>query len=68
MTRLGYAIDVAELLARWKRDEAQGHKIMPMIEAAHIGPIPLEAVPRAFRVGKDNPTFVQVWPEIRPSD
>ena len=32
------------LLQRWKREGAYKHKVMPEVEAAHLGPIPLHAV------------------------
>lgn len=43
-----------ELLEKWKRECAYKHKIMPEIEAAHIGPLPLEAVSQVllFEFGK----------------
>ncbi len=47
-------ISCAELLAKWKADDAYGHNIMPDIEAAHLGPLPLTAFKRAFFVGKDD--------------
>lgn len=43
-----------ELLTKWKSDEAWGHKIMPLIEAAYLGPLPVAAFMRAlFISGKD---------------
>jgi hypothetical protein len=60
-TRVGDAyIDGEALLARWKRENAQRHTIMPLIEAAHIGPIPLQAVSRVLQIGVNDPTFVEV--------
>jgi len=41
-------ISAANLLATWKTDQAYTHTIMPMIEAAHLGPIPRAAFTRAF--------------------
>lgn len=32
------------LLKKWKNEEAYHHNIMPIIEAAHIGPINIEAI------------------------
>jgi hypothetical protein len=61
VTMLGDAyIAAPELLARWKQDEAWRHTIMPLIEAAHIGPVPLSAVSRALRVDSDDPTFREI--------
>ncbi len=42
-------IDVDTLVARWKQENAYGHTIMPRIEAAHIGPIPITSVSRVLR-------------------
>lgn len=36
-------ISPEELVARWKTDGAYRHKLMPMIEAAHLGAIPKSA-------------------------
>jgi hypothetical protein len=55
----GY-LDTKALLARWHREKAQRHKIMPMIEAAHLGPIPLQVVSRVLSVSQSNPTFVEI--------
>ncbi len=44
-------ISAFDLLAKWKAG-GLGHKIMPEIEAAHLGPLPLTAFKRAFRVSK----------------
>ena len=41
-----------DLLAKWDSDSAHRHKIMPEIEAAHLGPLPLTAFKRAFLVTK----------------
>lgn len=38
-----------DLLARWKSEEV-GNKLMPKIEAAHLGPLPQVAFKRAFLV------------------
>ncbi len=39
-----------ELLARWKKEEAHHHSIMPLIEAAHVGMISTTSFSRAFLV------------------
>ena len=41
-----------ELLARWKAEQAWGHTIMPLIEAAHIGDIPTSLLGRILSVKK----------------
>ncbi len=42
------------LLQRWKKEEAYKHKVMPEVEAAHMGPVPLLAVAQVllFSQGK----------------
>jgi hypothetical protein len=42
----------ADLVAKWKADQAYGHRIMAEIEVAHLGPIPRRAFKRAFLVRK----------------
>lgn len=37
-----------ELVARWESDAAYGHNIMPIIEAAHLGPIVLSSFVRVL--------------------
>ncbi|MBI5678952.1 MAG: hypothetical protein HZC52_10810 [Planctomycetes bacterium] len=61
-------IDGEELIAKWKRENAHRHTIMPIIEAAHIGPISLQSVCRVLQIGADNPKFVEVSmpPGLRP--
>jgi len=44
-------ISTGELLAKWKLNEAYKHNIMPMIEAAHLGPIPLSAFTTVLKCG-----------------
>lgn len=43
-------IDPKALVERWNRENAHGHTLMPMIEAAHVGPIPVERICRVMRV------------------
>lgn len=45
-------ISTSDLLARWKTQHAFRHLIMPLIEAAHIGPLPRTAFKRALLVQK----------------
>jgi hypothetical protein len=50
VSRLGRAfISGPALLARWRADKV-GNRIMPMIEAAHIGPLPRTAFKEVFLV------------------
>jgi hypothetical protein len=49
-----HVISPSALLARWKAESAYSHTIMPMIEAAHIGPIPVTSFKRVFLVNKDD--------------
>ena len=37
-----------DLLTKWKSDEKMGHNIMPFIEAAYLGPLPVAAFRRAL--------------------
>lgn len=46
------------LLKKWKQEKAFHHKIMPIIEAAHIGPISLEAINCVYKCGDDTEGFV----------
>jgi hypothetical protein len=39
-----------ELVARWEAEKAHGHKIMPQIEAAHVGAVPRRAFKKALLV------------------
>ena len=49
---VGQFISGSELLAKWKSDDAYGHSIMPDIEAAHLGSLPITAFKRVFLVSK----------------
>lgn len=48
------------LLERWKQQNAYKHKIMPIIEAAHIGPIPMCAFRRVLNYSADAKEFKEV--------
>jgi hypothetical protein len=41
------------LLKKWKKEEAYCHNIMPIIEAAHIGPIGVDAINCIYKCGRD---------------
>jgi hypothetical protein len=43
-------IDPKALVEKWNRENAHAHTLMPMIEAAHIGQIPLARIRRAVVV------------------
>lgn len=45
------------LLSKWKETESFSHPIMPIIEAAHIGPITLEAFECVYLRGQDASQF-----------
>ena len=49
------------LLERWKKEKAYLHNIMPMIEAAHIGPITVSTFSLIYRVGinDDDNDFIE---------
>jgi hypothetical protein len=53
-------ISGVDLLARWKADGADGHNIMPEIEAAYLGPLPCIVLKRAFLVRKDSPKLTEL--------
>ncbi len=38
------------LITKWKAENAEKHTIMPLIEAAHIGPLPVASFKQAFLV------------------
>jgi len=46
-------IDGQMLLDKWKHEKAYKHNIMPIIEAAHNGPIALGAINSVYKFGKD---------------
>jgi len=48
------------LLERWKTEAAQRHNIMPNLEAAHLGDIPIDAFVRAFVVRQESPKLEAV--------
>jgi len=53
-------IDRDALVARWKEESAYTHTIMPRIEAAHIGPLPIAAVARVLRFDAKTGTFEEI--------
>lgn len=53
-------IDGKLVVERWKRQGELGRSIMPIIEAAHIGPIPISAFRRIFMFKKRDREFKQV--------
>jgi hypothetical protein len=50
-------ISGTHLLSRWKSEGAYGHNIMPEIEAAYLGGLPVAAFKRAFLVRKEDDEF-----------
>lgn len=42
-----------ELLERWKESKSRGHNFLPLLEAAHIGPIPLSAISKTLAVNEN---------------
>jgi len=58
----GRLISAPELVRRWHAASAYKHKIMPYIEAAHLGPLPRVAFKRAFLVRKaDTKLYPLTW-------
>ena len=53
-------IDGKSLVELWKRQGDLGRNIMPIIEAEHIGPVPISAFRRIFRFSKHDKEFKQV--------
>lgn len=53
-------LDGQALKARQIQDKAYQHTLMPAIEAAHVGPLPLSAVRRVFQVGPGTSGFVEL--------
>jgi hypothetical protein len=51
----------SEVLRRWKAEPYLGHMIMPIIEAAHLGAVPLAAFKRIAFVGAHSREIVE-WP------
>lgn len=49
----GSFINAKDLVAKWKAENGQGHDYMPMIEAAHIGPVPISAITRVLLVDEE---------------
>jgi hypothetical protein len=49
-----------DLVDKWKKQEAYKHTIMPIIEIAHIGPLPTSAFQTVLVFSKDNPAFVEL--------
>jgi hypothetical protein len=52
-----YLISGPDLLAKWNSEGGHGHNIMPYIEAAHLGPLPLTAFRRAFLAREGDEQF-----------
>lgn len=48
-----------EVLARWKTEQATS-RFMPLIEAAHIGALPLKGVRQVLHVSKESGTLHQL--------
>ena len=53
-------IDGKSLVKRWKQQNELGKKIMPIIEAAHIGPVPISAFRCVYKFNKHDQEFKQV--------
>ena len=54
-------IDGSTLLELWKQQEAYRRKIMPKIEAAHVGPIHVNAFRRIFKYSIKTKEFTQLF-------
>jgi hypothetical protein len=52
-------IDGVTLLQRWKSSGQLGRNIMPLIEVAHVGPVPSRAFNRVFVYRKSTNVFLE---------
>ncbi|WP_439136272.1 hypothetical protein [Pseudomaricurvus sp.] len=50
-----------ELLNKWKESEQLRRKIMPFIEAAHLGPLPLNLIRRTLKYSKSTGVFEECF-------
>ena len=50
-----------KLLKKWDEDKLHRHSLMPIIEAAHLGDLPISAVARVL-------LYKQGWAEFKPID
>lgn len=50
-------IKAKELLSKWKQEKAYKRNIMPLIEAAHLGPIPIAAFSSVLKCGDGTKGF-----------
>ena len=53
-------ISSADVVAKWKAEQAYRHNFMPYIEAIHVGPLPCTAFTRAFLVRESETTLQPV--------
>lgn len=61
-------IDGKAVVERWKQQNELGRKIMPIIEAAHIGPVPISAFRHIYKYNKHDQEFRQIkMPRIQAS-
>ncbi|MBX9658469.1 MAG: hypothetical protein K2X00_07860 [Nitrospiraceae bacterium] len=54
-------IDGKTLIERWKQQNELERNIMPVIEAAHIGPVPISAFRRIYKCNKHDQEFRQIY-------
>ena len=48
------------LLELWKERNELGRKIMPIIEAAHVGPVPVSAFRKIYKFNRSTQEFKQI--------
>lgn len=46
-----------DLLARWKEEKCHSRKIMPLIEAASLAPVPVSAIQRKLISSRESPAL-----------
>lgn len=56
----GNLLSPGEVMLRWKDGGHYRHTFMPMIEAAHLGPLPRSAFRRALRASRSPETVIDV--------
>ena len=58
-------IDGITLIKQWDQQKAHRHKIMPRIEAAHIGPVPIKAFKRVLKYSPKTKVFMNISENIK---
>ena len=59
-------ISGCEILDRWKAEHV-ANRFMPLIEAAHIGELPIKAFRQVLHVSKESGTLIHLADAIAPN-